>query len=201
MCHSNCRFLTCIQVYHKIGKVVWYFHLFTNFPVCCDSHSQRWKWSRNGRFSGIPLLSLWSSRHGNLIFGSSAFYKFSLYTWKFSIRILLKPSLKDFEHNLTSMRNEQNCKMLCIFFFIIWRWNVSFQISNDTYLVKDVESKETKCSGRFIMLSHKYSNSSHQITHVRVPDAHWGQTILKYCSLQQRKVYYRNMQGDGRLMP
>ena len=37
---------------------------------------------------------------GNLIFGSSAFSKSSLYMWKFSVHILLKPSLKDFEHNL-----------------------------------------------------------------------------------------------------
>ena len=40
---------------------------------------------------------------GNLILGSSAFSKPSLYIWKFSIHILLKPSLKDFEHNLASM--------------------------------------------------------------------------------------------------
>ena len=46
---------------------------------------------------------------GNLIFGSSAFTKPSLYIWKFSVHILLKPSLKDFEHNLTSMRNEHDC--------------------------------------------------------------------------------------------
>ena len=40
---------------------------------------------------------------GNLISGSSAFSKSSLYIWNFSVHILLKPSLKDFEHNLTSM--------------------------------------------------------------------------------------------------
>ena len=40
---------------------------------------------------------------GNLIFGSFAFSKPSLYIWKFLVYILLKPSLKDFEHNLTSM--------------------------------------------------------------------------------------------------
>ena len=33
----------------------------------------------------------------NLISGSSTFSKFILYIWKFSIHILLKPSLKDFE--------------------------------------------------------------------------------------------------------
>ena len=40
---------------------------------------------------------------GNLIFGSSAFSKSSLYMWNFSIQILLKHSLQDFEHNLASM--------------------------------------------------------------------------------------------------
>ena len=148
-----------------------------------------------------PLCFLYDSMNvGNLISDSSAFSKTSLYSWKFPVHILLK-SLKDFEYNLISMRNEQNCKVLCTFFFILWLWNVSFQISNDTFLVKDVESKETKCSGQFIMLSHKYSNSCHQITQVRVPDAHWGQTILKHWSLEQRRVYYRNMQRDGWLMP
>ena len=40
---------------------------------------------------------------GNLISDSSAFSKPSLYTWKFLIHVLLKPSLKDFEHYLASM--------------------------------------------------------------------------------------------------
>ena len=39
---------------------------------------------------------------GNLISGSSGFSKSSLFIWKFSIHILLKPSLKDFEHYLAS---------------------------------------------------------------------------------------------------
>ena len=37
---------------------------------------------------------------GNFISGSSAFSKFSLYIWKFLVQVLLKPSLKDFEHYL-----------------------------------------------------------------------------------------------------
>ena len=37
---------------------------------------------------------------GNLISGSSAFAKSSLYMWKFSVHVLLKPSLKNFEHYL-----------------------------------------------------------------------------------------------------
>ena len=46
---------------------------------------------------------------GNLISGSPAFPNPSLYIWKFSIQVLLKPNLKDFEHNFTSMGNECNC--------------------------------------------------------------------------------------------
>ena len=34
---------------------------------------------------------------GNLISGSSAFSKSSLYIWKFSVHVLLKPNLKDFQ--------------------------------------------------------------------------------------------------------
>ena len=49
---------------------------------------------------------------GNLISGSSAFSKLSLYIWEFSIHILLKPRLKDFEHNLISMQNEHNCMVV-----------------------------------------------------------------------------------------
>ena len=40
---------------------------------------------------------------GNLISGSPAFSKSSLYIWKFSVDVLLKPSLKGFEHYFASM--------------------------------------------------------------------------------------------------
>ena len=40
---------------------------------------------------------------GNLISGSSAFSKSSLNIWKFTIHVLLKPGLKDFEHYFASV--------------------------------------------------------------------------------------------------
>ena len=40
---------------------------------------------------------------GNLISGSSAFSKLSLNIWKFTVNILLKPDLENFEHYFTSV--------------------------------------------------------------------------------------------------
>ena len=49
---------------------------------------------------------------GNLISSSSAYSKPRLYTRNFSVHILLKPSLKDFEHKLASMCDESNCTVV-----------------------------------------------------------------------------------------
>ena len=40
---------------------------------------------------------------GNLISGSSAFSKSSLNIWKFTVRVLLKPGLENFEHSFASL--------------------------------------------------------------------------------------------------
>ena len=62
---------------------------------------------------------------GNLVSGSSAFSKTSLYIWKFLVHMLLKPSLKYFEHYLASVWNEHNCTVVWTFFAIalLWDWN------------------------------------------------------------------------------
>ena len=62
---------------------------------------------------------------GNLISGSSAFSKPGLYIWKFSVHVLLKPSLKDFVYNLNRMENERNCMVAWTLFDIglLWDWN------------------------------------------------------------------------------
>ena len=62
---------------------------------------------------------------GNLICCSSAFPKSSLYIYKFSVHVLLKPSWKNFEHYLASMWNEHNCVIVWTFFGIalLLDWN------------------------------------------------------------------------------
>ena len=40
---------------------------------------------------------------GNLISGSSALSRSSLNTWRFSVHVLLKPGLENFEHYFASM--------------------------------------------------------------------------------------------------
>ena len=49
---------------------------------------------------------------GNLISGSSAFSKTSLNIWKFSVHVLLKPGLGNFEHYFTGMRDECSCALV-----------------------------------------------------------------------------------------
>ena len=60
---------------------------------------------------------------GNLISSSSAFSKSSLYMWKFSVQVMLKPSLKDFEHNLANMWNEHSCMVVWTFSGIALLWD------------------------------------------------------------------------------
>ena len=128
MSSSNCCFLTCIWVSQEADKLVWYSHLFKNFPVCCDPPNQILcysQWSRNRFFFGIPHFFLYPMDVGNLISGSSAFFKSSLYIWKLSVHVLVKPGLKDCEHDLASMWNECNCMLVWMLFGIVllWDWN------------------------------------------------------------------------------
>ena len=54
-------------------------------------------------FQKFPCFLYDPRNVGNLLCGSPALSKPNLYIWKFSVHILLKTSLKDFEHNLTRM--------------------------------------------------------------------------------------------------
>ena len=106
MSSSNYRFLTCIQISQKAGKVVCYSHLLKNFPQFVVIHTIRGFGVVNKAEVDVFLdLACFdeSTDVGNLISGSSAFYKSSLNIWDFLVHTLLKPSLENFEHYLASM--------------------------------------------------------------------------------------------------
>ena len=115
-------FLTCIQVYEETGEVVWYSYVFKNFPQFGVIHTVKGFSIVNVAevyiFLEFPCFFYDPTSAGNLISGSSAFSKPSLYIWKFSVHVLLKASLNDFEQNFASMWNECNCMVVWTFFGI-----------------------------------------------------------------------------------
>ena len=106
MSESNCCLLTCIQISQEIGKVVWYSHLLKNFLQFVVIHTVKEFGVVNKTEVDVFLeLSCFFSDPadvGNLISGSSAFSK-SLNIWKFTVHILLKPGLENFEHYFANM--------------------------------------------------------------------------------------------------
>ena len=48
----------------------------------------------------------------NLVSGSSAFSKSSLNIWSFTVHVLLKPGLENFEHYFTRVLDECNCAVV-----------------------------------------------------------------------------------------
>ena len=87
--------------------MVWYSHLFQNVSQFVVIHTVKGFGIVN-KAEGDVFLELSCffddpTDVGNLISGFSAFSKSSLNIWKFSVHVLLKPSLKDFEHDLASM--------------------------------------------------------------------------------------------------
>ena len=129
MSSSNCCFLTCIQISQEAGQVVWYSHLLRNFPQFIVIHRVKGFGILNKAEIDVFLeLSCFFNDPadvGNLNSGSSAFYKTSLNIWKFSVPILLKPSLKNFEYYFVSMWDECNCALVWTFFGIAFfgDWN------------------------------------------------------------------------------
>ena len=114
------------KISQKAGKVVWYSHLFKNFPLFAVIHTVKGFVIVKKVVDVFLVLSCFSNDptdFGNLIFGSSAFSKSSLNVWKFSIHILLKPSLENVDHYYASMWDECNCAVVWAFFGIAFLWD------------------------------------------------------------------------------
>ena len=127
MSSSNCCSLTCTQISQKAGQVVGYSHLFKNFPPFVVIHIVKGFGIVNKENVFLELSCFFNNPMdvGNLISGSSAFSKTNLNIWKFSIHILLKPGLENFEHYFASVWDECNCVVVWAFFVIafLWDWN------------------------------------------------------------------------------
>ena len=87
--------------------MVWYSHFLKNFPQFVVIHTVKGIGKVNKAEVEV-FLELFCffddpTDVGNLISGSSAFSKTSLNIWKFTVHILLKPGLEDFEHYFASV--------------------------------------------------------------------------------------------------
>ena len=96
-----------VQISQEAGPVVWYSHLFQNFPGFIVIHTVKGFGIVN-KAEIYAFLELSCFFHdpadvGNVISGSSAFSKTSLNIRKFTVHVLLKPDLENFEHYFTSL--------------------------------------------------------------------------------------------------
>ena len=93
-----------MQISQEAGQVVWYSHLFQNFPQFIVIHTvkgfgikQKYMFFWNSCFFDDPTDA------GNLISDSFAFSKSIFNIWKFTVHVLLKPGLENFERYFASM--------------------------------------------------------------------------------------------------
>ena len=136
MSSSNCCFLTCIQISQEAGQVLWCSHLFQNFPQFIVIHTVKGFGIVNTAeidvFLELCCFFDDPADVGNLTSGPSAFSKTSLNIWKFTVHVLLKPGLENFEQYFTRMWDECNCAVVWAFFGIafLWDWdeNCSFPV-------------------------------------------------------------------------
>ena len=127
MSGSNCCFLTCIQISQEAGKVVWYSHLFRNFPQSVVIHTVKGFDIVNKAeidvFLEFSCFFYDPTDVGNLISCPSAFSKSSSNIWKFMVHVLLKPGLENFENSFARVWDECNCAVIQTFFGIALLWD------------------------------------------------------------------------------
>ena len=91
--------------------MVWYSHLFKNFQQFVVIYIVKGFGivNKTDVFLEFSCFFHDPADVGNLISGSSAFSKTNLNIWKFTVYVLLKPGLENFEHYFTIMSDECNC--------------------------------------------------------------------------------------------
>ena len=126
---SNCCLLTCIQISQEAGQVVWYSHLVKSFPQFVVIHTVKGSSVVNKAeinvFLAVSCFFNNLKDVGNLVSGFSAFSKTGLNVWMFTVHVLLKPGLENFERYFTTVWDECNCAVVWAFFGVafLWDWN------------------------------------------------------------------------------
>ena len=126
---SDCCFLTCRQVSQEADQVVWYSHLFNNFPQFIVIHTVKGFSIVNKAEIDVFLeLSCFFDDPADVGNLTSAFSKTNLNIWNVTVHILLKPDLENFEHYFASMWDECNCVVVWSIFGITFLrdWNESW---------------------------------------------------------------------------
>ena len=136
MSDSNCCFLTCIQILRRQARwsgISLSLRIFQFVVIYTVKGISLVNEAEVDVFLEFSCFFYDPTDVGNLISSSSAFSKSSSYIWKFLVHmLLLNPILKDFEHDLTSMLNECNYKVVWTFLGIAplcdWNENWSFPV-------------------------------------------------------------------------
>ena len=124
MCSSNCCFLTCIQISQEAGKVVWYSHLFQNFPQFTVIHTvQGFGIVNKAEIDVIPELSCFfhdPADVGNLISGSRHYQK----TKEWVVPQLLEWSSHSLAYETTqhtkTKRTFHGCRIKALWWHSLW---------------------------------------------------------------------------------
>ena len=129
---------------------------------------------------------------GNVISGSSAFSKSSLNIWKFTVHVLLKPSLENFEHYFTSMWDECNCVVVWVFFGIAffgigmktdllqscghcWVFQICWHIECNAFTVSSfrIWNSSTGIPSSPLAMFIVMLSKAHLTSHSRMSDSRW----------------------------
>ena len=190
MSSYNCCFLTWIQI-SRAGQVVWYSHLFQNFPQFIVIHTVKGFGIVNKTEIDV-FLELSCFFHdpadvGNSISGSSAFSKASWNIWKFTIHVLMKPGLENFEHYFTIMWDECSCAVVWAFFGIA-----------KELLIHIFKNTFANSLGNSVSLS----NSNTVCFPLRSPIISWAAYETEYLcvgAIFYKNLYFTHTQNDQRI--
>ena len=123
-----CFFLTCIQISQKVWYLRWsgipislrifqfvVIHTVKGFGVINKAELDD--------FLEFSCFFYDPTDVGNLISSSSAFSKSSLNIWKFTVRVLLKSGLENFDHYFASVWDECSCEVVWTFLGVAFLWD------------------------------------------------------------------------------